>query len=152
LVGFTDGDGCFSIYYDKGKYSFYYKIGQSKYNTRVLHYIKTNLGAGSITKDNNQAQFRITDTQKMVAILFPIFAPWKDGGLVDSVYQHSRPGPLSLTFTEYWLLRLLRRSTGSLLLRRRGQVRLRLTSVKEPGSSAYFDEVLAPFYYVEGAR
>ena len=40
LVGFTDGDGTFS--YTKGKnnsYQFTFKIGQSKYNYRVLYFI-----------------------------------------------------------------------------------------------------------------
>ena len=57
LVGVTDGDGTFGFYYPNNKWSLTYKIVQSKYNLRMLHYIKKQLGVGSITRDNNKGQF-----------------------------------------------------------------------------------------------
>ena len=76
LVGFTDGDGCFSMEYHRRNnvYSFCFKIVQSKYNTRVLHYIKKNLGYGSITAASQRdVQFRIRDMQVLKTVIVPIF-------------------------------------------------------------------------------
>lgn len=73
LVGVTDGDGTFGFYYQNNKWSLIYKIAQSNYNLRMLHYIKKQLGVGSITKDNNKGQFFIRDRKKLEKSLFPIF-------------------------------------------------------------------------------
>jgi hypothetical protein len=75
LVGFTDGDGCFSITKGQnGFWQFTFKIGQSVYNARVLHFIKKKLGCGSITKDGATAlQYRIRDTKVLKEVLVPIF-------------------------------------------------------------------------------
>ena len=80
LVGFTDGDGSFTISYQtlkdgKIKWSLFFKISQSSYNLRALYYIKKQLGYGSIqleTKTNN-ADFRIRDRKIINKIIFPIF-------------------------------------------------------------------------------
>jgi len=48
LVGFTDGDGSFSVIYQGGSWNLVFKIGQSSYNLRALYYIKNQLGFGSI--------------------------------------------------------------------------------------------------------
>ena len=40
LVGVTDGDGNFSINYSNGKWGLSFKITQSRYNLRLLYYIK----------------------------------------------------------------------------------------------------------------
>ena len=59
LVGFTDGDGTFSIVppacapSQNNKWSLTFKIGQSAYNLRVLHFIKKQLGVGSIYVEGN---------------------------------------------------------------------------------------------------
>ena len=43
LVGFTDGDGSFTIYRAKeGKWLLFFKLSQSTYNLRILNYIKKN--------------------------------------------------------------------------------------------------------------
>jgi len=63
LVGFTDGDGTFSLSLSDSKWQLIFKIGQSNYNLRVLYFIKKQLGYGSIyceSKSNNAA-FRIAD-------------------------------------------------------------------------------------------
>ena len=73
LVGVTDGDGTFGFYYQKGKWSLTYKIAQSTYNQRMLHYIKKQLGVGSITRDNYKSQFFIRDRNKIEKYIFPIF-------------------------------------------------------------------------------
>ena len=73
LVGVTDGDGNFSINYSNGKWGLSYKIVQSRYNLRLLYYIKRELGVGSVTKDNNKGQFFIRDRKQIENIIFPIF-------------------------------------------------------------------------------
>ena len=73
LVGITDGDGTFCIVRQNNKWNLAFKIAQSRYNLRLLYYIKKNLGVGSVTKDNTKAQFFIRDRQKLKNIIFPIF-------------------------------------------------------------------------------
>ena len=65
-MGFTDGDGSFSICHQiskKGKYkwSLFFKIGQSSYNLRALYYIKKELGHGTIQVESktNMADYRL---------------------------------------------------------------------------------------------
>ena len=73
LVGFTDGDGHFSITHQGDKWGLSYKLSQSRYNLRVLYYIKKQLGVGSVTKDNSKGQFFIRDRKTIEAIILPIF-------------------------------------------------------------------------------
>ena len=46
-----------AVNYSNGKWGLSYKIAQSRYNLRLLYYIKRELGVGSVTKDNNKRQF-----------------------------------------------------------------------------------------------
>lgn len=75
LVGFTDGDGCFSIYLNNNKVTLIYKISVSIYNIRAIYYIKKNLGVGSITwdKKNNMVSFTIRSLNLFESIIIPIF-------------------------------------------------------------------------------
>ena len=75
LVGFTDGDGSFSIVKSGNSYRLHFGLGQSFYNLRLLYWIKSNLGYGSVTKYNTKkvAQLRITDRKVLNNIIFPIF-------------------------------------------------------------------------------
>ena len=75
LVGFTDGDGSFSIIRQNNSWSLTYKLGQSTYNLRILYFIKKQLKAGKIyvEKDGKIAHFRIRDLQSLNKIIFPIF-------------------------------------------------------------------------------
>ncbi len=73
LVGFTDGDGNFHISHQGDKWGLSYKLAQSRYNLRILHYIKKQLGVGSITKDGTKAQFFIRDRKTIEKVLLPIF-------------------------------------------------------------------------------
>ena len=73
LVGFTDGDGCFSITNQGEKWSLVFKLAQSRYNLRVLNYVKKELGVGSITKDGSKGQYFIRDRKLIESIVIPIF-------------------------------------------------------------------------------
>jgi LAGLIDADG endonuclease len=75
LVGFTDGDGTFSISNSKGKWSLTYKISQHVYNIRILYFIKNQLGVGKISKETNtnMVSYRIRDRKKLAEKIFPIF-------------------------------------------------------------------------------
>lgn len=75
LVGFTDGDGSFSIIRQNSTWNLTYILGQSTYNLRILHYIKKRLKAGSIyvEKKGKMAHFRIRDLNTLKNVIFPIF-------------------------------------------------------------------------------
>ena len=75
LVGFTDGDGCFSIVKSGGTFRLQFSLSQSEYNLRLLYYIKKNLGYGSVSKSSKQnwGNFRITDRKVLNQVIFPIF-------------------------------------------------------------------------------
>ena len=73
LVGFTDGDGNFSITHQGNKWGLSYKLTQSRYNLRVLYYVKKQLGVGSVTKDNTKGQFFIRDRKTIETIILPVF-------------------------------------------------------------------------------
>lgn len=76
LVGFTDGDGSFSIIrVAKGKWTLFFKLTQSTYNLRILYYIKNQLGVGSVHIDSNcdKGDFRIRDRKTIGSIILPIF-------------------------------------------------------------------------------
>jgi len=48
-------------------------LAQSRYNLRVLYYIKKELGVGSVTKDNSKGQLFIRDRKTIETIILPIF-------------------------------------------------------------------------------
>jgi hypothetical protein len=76
LVGFTDGDGSFSIVrVAERKWTLFFKLTQSTYNLRAIHFIKNQLGVGSIYVDSdcNKADFRIRDRKTIGATILPIF-------------------------------------------------------------------------------
>jgi Heme/copper-type cytochrome/quinol oxidases, subunit 1 len=76
LVGFTDGDGTFNIYRSKeGKWTLYFKLSQSTYNLRILYFIKSQLGVGSVYVDsgNSMADFRVRDRRTLGYVILPIF-------------------------------------------------------------------------------
>jgi hypothetical protein len=74
-VGFTDGDGTFSIFYSNGKWSLIYKLSQHEYNTRLLYFIKSQLGVGKINTETKTktVSYWIRDRNKLAEIIFPIF-------------------------------------------------------------------------------
>jgi hypothetical protein len=75
LVGFTDGDGTFSITYQNKKWSLAFKLSQHEYNIRLLNFIKSQLGLGNINKEikTKMVNYRIRDRKKLAEVIFPIF-------------------------------------------------------------------------------
>lgn len=76
LVGFTDGDGSFSIVrVAEGKWTLFFKLTQSTYNLRAMYFIKNQLGVGSVyvDRDCNKADFRIRDRKTIGSTILPIF-------------------------------------------------------------------------------
>jgi hypothetical protein len=75
LVGFTDGDGTFSIAHQNGKWSLAFKLSQHEYNMRILYFIKSQLQVGNINKETKtkMVNYRIRDRKKLAEVIFPIF-------------------------------------------------------------------------------
>jgi len=75
LVGMTDGDGTFSIVRQNDKWSLAYKITASRYNQRVLYYIKNQIGYGRVLTDEAKgvAHFSISDRKVLSERIFPLF-------------------------------------------------------------------------------
>lgn len=73
LVGIVDGDGTFTIYNKSNKWNLILKIDQSRYNLRLLFYIKNRLGAGKVKQSGNAASFVIMDRKILNKYVFPIF-------------------------------------------------------------------------------
>lgn len=76
LVGLSDGDGTFHFSQsNQGKWGLVFQIAQSSYNLRLLHYIKKQLGRGSIyiESQSSSASFKIRDRKVIASIIFPIF-------------------------------------------------------------------------------
>jgi hypothetical protein len=80
LIGFTDGDGSFTISCQmsktgKSKWNLFFKISQSSYNLRALYFIKKELGYGSVQVElkTTNADFRIRDRNVINKVIFPIF-------------------------------------------------------------------------------
>lgn len=73
LVGIVDGDGTFSIYNSGNKWNLIFKIDQSRYNLRLLFYIKNRLGAGKVKQSGDAASFVIRDKKVLSKYIFPIF-------------------------------------------------------------------------------
>lgn len=76
LVGFTDGDGCFTTYKEK-KYEnnlrHEYSIGLHIKDTRLLYKIKELLGCGTVRKYNNVVYYRIKKIEHILTIIIPLF-------------------------------------------------------------------------------
>lgn len=75
LVGFTDGDGTFSIANQNGKWTLTFKLSQHEYNARLIHFIKRQLGVGNINKETKtkMVNYRIRDRNILAEVIFPIF-------------------------------------------------------------------------------
>jgi hypothetical protein len=76
FVGFSDGDGCLSVYKEKkyaNNWRHEYTIGLEIVDIRLLYKIKSFLGCGTVRKYNNVAIFRIKKVHHILYILIPIF-------------------------------------------------------------------------------
>ena len=71
FVGIVDGDGSFN---KKDKYNFTFKVSQSIYNLRLLYFIKSKVGVGSVSiTKNNCAEYSIRNINHIIENIFPIF-------------------------------------------------------------------------------
>ena len=75
LVGVTDGDGTFHFSeHVPGKWIFYFKIGQSSYNLRLLYHIKSMLGVGEVrVGKDGMAEFHFRNTKLLLQHIIPLF-------------------------------------------------------------------------------
>ena len=76
LVGFTDGDGCLTMYKEKkwlNNWRHEFTIGLSIKDIRLLYKIKDMLGCGVIRKYNNVAIFQVKKIKHLIYIIIPIF-------------------------------------------------------------------------------
>jgi hypothetical protein len=76
LVGFTDGDGCLSLYKEikyKNNWRHEYTIGLQLKDIKLLYKIKKLLGCGVVRKYNNVAIFRIKKIIHLIYVIIPIF-------------------------------------------------------------------------------
>jgi len=75
LVGITDGDGSFSITKSVNKWNLTFKLSQKTYNTRLLYYVKSQLGVGQINHElkTGMINFRIRNRKILNEVIFPIF-------------------------------------------------------------------------------
>lgn len=77
LAGFTDGDGSFSVLFNKKKniWNLTYKLSQSTYNIKLIYYIKKLLQVGHVTieKKRQIVNYRIRDKKQIKEILIPLF-------------------------------------------------------------------------------
>lgn len=76
LIGFTEGDGCFSLNKQKTYWVVGFKIALHKSDIKTLIYIKKNCHCGKIEWANREQtiiQFRVRNLQHLFDFIFPIF-------------------------------------------------------------------------------
>lgn len=74
LVGFTDGDGTFTINRQNGRYVLQYSVAQGNRNSQVLYYIKKKLGVGSVVSSGKGMKvYRTRDRNILRSCILPIF-------------------------------------------------------------------------------
>jgi len=76
LIGFTDGDGCLTMYKEKkylNNWRHEYAIGLSIKDIRLLYKIKKILGCGIVRKYNNVAIFTVKKIKHLIYKIIPIF-------------------------------------------------------------------------------
>lgn len=76
LIGFTEGDGCFSLNKQKTSWIIGLKIAVGKSDIKTLIFIKKNLRCGSISwanKEQTMVQFRIQNLKHLFNYVFPVF-------------------------------------------------------------------------------
>lgn len=76
FVGYTDGDGCFSIYTNihNKKINFTYKLSQCVDNIQILYFMKKNIGVGIVRKDKyGMAHYLVRNLSLLNSHILPIF-------------------------------------------------------------------------------
>lgn len=106
LSGVTDGDGCFYFARmpKKNVWAFCFKVGQSSYNLRMLYFIKSIVGVGSVSVTNskdNIAEFRVRNIDHIIHYILPIFD--NNPLLTSKHYHYSLFRKAILIFRDYSL-------------------------------------------------
>lgn len=76
LVGFTEGDGCFSLDKNGKTWTPCFKIALQRSDYRTLIYIQRHLQCGKFSwanKERTMIQYRIRSTKQLQTTIFPIF-------------------------------------------------------------------------------
>nr|AEP20714.1 ORF339 [Kryptoperidinium foliaceum endosymbiont] len=76
LVGFTDGNGTFSFSQSGDqKWSFTYQISQHHCNAKLLYFIKSKIGVGTVNQKagKDMITYRVRDSKHLVSHVLPIF-------------------------------------------------------------------------------
>lgn len=76
LIGFTEGDGCFSLNKQKTNWVVGFKIALHKSDIKTLLYIQKNCHCGKIgwaNRERTMIQFRVRNLQHLFDFIFPIF-------------------------------------------------------------------------------
>ena len=76
FVGYTDGDGCFSLYSNESTndINWTYKLSQKSNNVQVLYFIKKQIGAGLVRDSGDgMAHYLLRDKRLIKERLIPIF-------------------------------------------------------------------------------
>lgn len=73
LVGFTDGDGSFSLLEINNKWSLTFKITQNVYNSQAIYYIKKNMKVGKVDKSKNIISYSVRKLEDIIEKVIPIF-------------------------------------------------------------------------------
>ena len=73
LQGFTDAVGTFEIEKKNDNWVLVFKLSLQDYNIRLLYFIKSQLGVGTVKEDSNNCFFSIRERKQIKDIIFPIF-------------------------------------------------------------------------------
>lgn len=73
LVGFTDGDGSFSLERQERGWRLTYKIEQSSRNARILYSIKNKLNCGDVNFEKDKVFYKVSDLKNLKEKIIPIF-------------------------------------------------------------------------------
>lgn len=141
LVGFTDGDGCFSIIDYKPWLNHRFSIGLHLRDIQLLYKIKKCLGVGRVEINEKKAEFVIANMDQLISVIIPIFDTYPC---------------LSRKFFQYqvWKDTLLQRKQGQILLVRpeyAKDIAYSLKPMEEILSLSYFDNWLVGFIEAEGS-
>jgi ubiquinol-cytochrome c reductase cytochrome b subunit len=140
LVGFTDGDGCFSIIDYKPWLNHRFSIGLHLRDIKLLFKIKKQLGVGRVEIGLEKAEYVIANMDHLLSVIVPIFDNFPC---------------LSRKFFQYevWRDTLIQRKNGQILLIRPEYVKdiaYSLKPVEEILALSYFDNWLVGFIEAEG--
>ena len=74
LVGLVDGGGgSFSFNKSNNKWTLDFKLGLSVHNLRLLYWVKSVIGVGSVRIKNNEAEFKVWKLDHIIKYVIPMF-------------------------------------------------------------------------------